>query len=320
MSARSASAAWVIVGASGVSEREALSARATRRCTTHCVCRSLGRGSDRVEDAVVSWSGLRKHQPFNFKTSFRKIGVRRSRADKLSCLRTPLRTDPSRDGLPDWLPELAVTYLAHTCGGHAIRAIARAKGCHASTVLRQVRKVEAWRDDPLVDEALEEMSRVYAAAGPNGLRISRRSLPPCRSTPIPRCRSGAALPPPSRRARCGAHRAGGPPHPAPALREGRVPRCRAEHGEGGGAARGGSGQAEPDRGRRPRRGARLRAPGMDRLRARRQDRRLHHHPRRACGAEAAADRGAARARAPGGLRRGRHPLRRAAPLLRRALA
>jgi hypothetical protein len=70
--------------------------------------------------------------------------------------------------LPSWLPELAVTYLAHTCGGHAIRALARAKGCHASTVLRQVRKVEAWRDDPLVDEALEEMERVYAAAGPNG--------------------------------------------------------------------------------------------------------------------------------------------------------
>ncbi len=29
------------------------------------------------------------------------------------------------------------------------------RGCHASTVLRQVRRVEAWRDDPLVDEALE---------------------------------------------------------------------------------------------------------------------------------------------------------------------
>jgi hypothetical protein len=65
--------------------------------------------------------------------------------------------------LPEWLPDLAVTYLAHTCGGHAIRAIARARGCHASTILRQVRKVEAWRDDPLVDEALETMSRTLAA-------------------------------------------------------------------------------------------------------------------------------------------------------------
>ena len=40
-----------------------------------------------------------------------------------------------------------------------IRALARAKGCHASTVLRQVRRVEAWRDDPLIDEALERMAR-----------------------------------------------------------------------------------------------------------------------------------------------------------------
>jgi hypothetical protein len=72
---------------------------------------------------------------------------------------------PSAPGLPDWLPEAAVTYLAHTCGGHAIRAIARAKGCHASTVLRQVRKVEAWRDDPLVDEALDRLGSALAARG-----------------------------------------------------------------------------------------------------------------------------------------------------------
>jgi hypothetical protein len=73
--------------------------------------------------------------------------------------------------LPSWLPELAVTYLAHTCGGLAIRALARAKGCHASTILRQVRKVEAWRDDPLVDEALDEMERAFAAGAPNGLDL-----------------------------------------------------------------------------------------------------------------------------------------------------
>jgi hypothetical protein len=66
--------------------------------------------------------------------------------------------------LPDWLPEPAVTYLAHTCGGLAIRALARAKGCHASTVLRQVRRVEAWRDDPLVDEALEHIGTALAGS------------------------------------------------------------------------------------------------------------------------------------------------------------
>lgn len=64
--------------------------------------------------------------------------------------------------VPDWLPDLAKTYLAHTSAGIPIRALARAKGCHASTVLRQVRKVEAWRDDPLVDEALERLGREHA--------------------------------------------------------------------------------------------------------------------------------------------------------------
>lgn len=65
--------------------------------------------------------------------------------------------------IPGWLPEVAVTYLVHTAVGQPIRAIARARGCHASTVLRQVRRVEAWRDDPLVDEALERIATVHAA-------------------------------------------------------------------------------------------------------------------------------------------------------------
>lgn len=66
--------------------------------------------------------------------------------------------------IPDWLPDLAITYLAHTAAGLPIRAVARARGCHASTVLRQVRRVEAWRDDPLIDEALERLAREHGAA------------------------------------------------------------------------------------------------------------------------------------------------------------
>jgi len=66
--------------------------------------------------------------------------------------------------IPGWLPEVAVTYLAHTQAGMPIRALARARGCHASTVLRQVRRVEAWRDDPLVDEALERLARIHDPA------------------------------------------------------------------------------------------------------------------------------------------------------------
>lgn len=61
--------------------------------------------------------------------------------------------------VPAWLPEHAAVYLAHVSGGVPLRALARARGCHASTVLRQVRKVEALRDDPLIDEALERLGR-----------------------------------------------------------------------------------------------------------------------------------------------------------------
>ena len=65
--------------------------------------------------------------------------------------------------IPGWLPEGAVAYLAHTAAGLPIRAVARARGCHASTVLRQIRRIEAWRDDPLIDEALERIAREHAA-------------------------------------------------------------------------------------------------------------------------------------------------------------
>lgn len=65
--------------------------------------------------------------------------------------------------IPQWLPEAAVTYLAHVSGGMPLRALARARGCHASTVMRQIRRMEAWRDDPLVDEALERLARAHGA-------------------------------------------------------------------------------------------------------------------------------------------------------------
>ncbi len=56
--------------------------------------------------------------------------------------------------LPDWVPEGALHYLAHTELGQPIRALARSAGCHASTILRQIRRIETRRDDPLVDAAL----------------------------------------------------------------------------------------------------------------------------------------------------------------------
>lgn len=67
------------------------------------------------------------------------------------------------DALPDWLPLPARHYLEHVAAGRTLRALARAGGCHASTVLRQVRRIEARRDDPLLDEALDRLLR---APGP----------------------------------------------------------------------------------------------------------------------------------------------------------
>lgn len=46
-------------------------------------------------------------------------------------------------------------YLRHVEGGETIRSLAREMGCHASTILRRIRRFESRRDDPLVDQAVE---------------------------------------------------------------------------------------------------------------------------------------------------------------------
>ncbi|KAJ8347498.1 hypothetical protein AAFF_G00191940 [Aldrovandia affinis] len=50
--------------------------------------------------------------------------------------------------LPTWLPQSVARYVAHTEHGLSIRELARRDGCHASTVSRQIHKLEAMRDDP----------------------------------------------------------------------------------------------------------------------------------------------------------------------------
>lgn len=59
--------------------------------------------------------------------------------------------------VPEWVPKSAVIYLAHVESGQSIRSIARHLGCHASTILRKVRRFEARRDDLLVDLALRRI-------------------------------------------------------------------------------------------------------------------------------------------------------------------
>lgn len=61
-------------------------------------------------------------------------------------------------------------YLDHTEQGVSLRQLARREGCHASTVMRQVRRYENRRDDPLVDEALDALGRVQENAACNSRR------------------------------------------------------------------------------------------------------------------------------------------------------
>ncbi|MDV7144956.1 DUF6456 domain-containing protein [Tropicimonas sp. TH_r6] len=63
--------------------------------------------------------------------------------------------------MPGWVPQAAMHYLRHTEQGQSIREVARAEGCHASTILRRIRRFEQRRDDPLVDEALAHLGRAH---------------------------------------------------------------------------------------------------------------------------------------------------------------
>ncbi len=68
--------------------------------------------------------------------------------------------------MPVWVPESVRRYLTHTQAGLPIREVARRSGCHASTVLRQIRKIEVRRDDPLVDRALHVLSSKFFRGTP----------------------------------------------------------------------------------------------------------------------------------------------------------
>ena len=76
---------------------------------------------------------------------------------------------------PEWVPQTALHYLAHTAAGLPIRALARRAGCHASTVLRQIRKLENRRDDLLVDEALHHLGNTHFSSARMAARPVTRS-------------------------------------------------------------------------------------------------------------------------------------------------
>ncbi len=75
-----------------------------------------------------------------------------------------MRNQTSLKNVPGWVPDNVERYVAHTELGLSIRELARRDGCHASTVLRQIRKLETLRDDPLIDSALEGVCKASGAS------------------------------------------------------------------------------------------------------------------------------------------------------------
>ena len=62
-------------------------------------------------------------------------------------------------GTGNGMPDDAQLYLRHVERGESIRSLARELGCHASTVLRRIRRYEERREDSLVDGALAPRAR-----------------------------------------------------------------------------------------------------------------------------------------------------------------
>ncbi|WP_425090271.1 DUF6456 domain-containing protein [Tropicimonas sp. S265A] len=71
---------------------------------------------------------------------------------------TPFSLCDNPRNFPDWVPDAARHYVVHTRDGLSIRGVAKEAGCAASTILRQIRKLENRRDDVLLDEALEALT------------------------------------------------------------------------------------------------------------------------------------------------------------------
>lgn len=83
-------------------------------------------------------------------------------------------TDANRANraVPAWVPVDVRNYVFHTEMGQPIRVLARSQSCHASTIMRQIRKVETRRDDPLVDRAIKALAEENdATPSPSGLEM-----------------------------------------------------------------------------------------------------------------------------------------------------
>ena len=99
-------------------------------------------------------------------------GVGATACDRPEPTASPVASAPAEDG------DLQL-YLRHVEGGESIRALAREAGCHASTILRRIRRFESRRDDPLVNCAVERAAgaeRPATAPGRIGMKQIARVL------------------------------------------------------------------------------------------------------------------------------------------------
>lgn len=85
--------------------------------------------------------------------------------------------------MPAWVPQEAKRYLDHTEHGQTIRELARTGGCAPSTVMRQVRKIEMKRDDPLIDEALSSLSHCHVTHTSAPIAATSRNATRSKDTP-----------------------------------------------------------------------------------------------------------------------------------------
>jgi hypothetical protein len=85
---------------------------------------------------------------------------------------------PVLAGFPAWVPDAALNYLAHTEAGLPIRELARKSGCHASTVLRQIRRFETRRDDPLIDAVLRNLGAGLVRRSSSTANADRKEYSP----------------------------------------------------------------------------------------------------------------------------------------------
>lgn len=87
-----------------------------------------------------------------------KLLLIRGRVKQRKRARIMAQTKTALRAVPTWVPAEVRNYVFHTELGQPIRVLARSQSCHASTIMRQIRKVETRRDDPLVDRAIRRLS------------------------------------------------------------------------------------------------------------------------------------------------------------------